>query len=95
MGPGKAAHEMIEEVLAPPFLGELDKYQKLGMNAEANRMCIGLALGLCRFRHESMSEFKDIALDTPSTFAEAADVWKADSLGWADVDVVKTFIEDE
>ncbi len=43
--PGEAADEMIQEVL-DPYLEELKKYQNLGMNTEANRMCMGLLLGL-------------------------------------------------
>ena len=43
--PHEAAEEMIDEVVAP-YLAELKKYQKLGMNTEANKMCMGLLLGL-------------------------------------------------
>jgi len=93
--PGEAADQMVEEVLEP-FLEELGKYQKLGMNAEANKMCMGLLLGLRRFEHESASEFKNWAPDAPIVFAEAAvDVWKAGSPSQADVAAVKVFIEGE
>ena len=68
--PGEAADQMIEEVLEP-FLEELGKYQKLGMNTEANRMCMRLLLGLYRFERESTSEFKGWAPDAPIIFAEA------------------------
>jgi len=93
--PGEAADQMIEEVLAP-FLEELTKYQRLGMNTEANRMCMGLLLGLYRFKHESTSEFKDWAPDAPGIFAETVvDAWKAGSPSRADVKAVKAFVEDE
>lgn len=93
--PGEAADQMVEEVLEP-FLEELGKYQKLGMNAEANKMCMGLLLGLHRFEHESTSEFKDWAPDAPTVFAEAVvDTWKEDSPDYADIAEVKTFVEGE
>ena len=93
--PGEAADQMIEEVLAP-FLEELTKYQRIGMNTEANRMCKGLLLGLYRFKCESTSEFKDWAPDAPIIFAETVvDAWKAGSPGRADIAVVKAFVEDE
>ena len=93
--PGEAADQMIEEVLEP-FLKELGKYQKLGMNNEANRMCMGLLLGLYRFEHESTSEFKDWAPDAPGVFAEAVvDAWRAGSPSRRDVAAVKAFVEDE
>jgi len=93
--PGEAADQMIEEVLEP-FLEELDKYQKIGMNTEANRMCMGLLLGLYRFDHESTSKFKDWAPDAPSAFADSVvDAWKDGSPSRADVKAVRAFIEDE
>jgi hypothetical protein len=93
--PGEAADQMIEEVLEP-FLEELGKYRKLGMNTETNRMCMGLLLGLYRFDHESTSEFKDWAPGTPIIFAEAVvDAWKAGAPNRADVKALKAFIEDE
>jgi hypothetical protein len=93
--PGEAADQMIEEVLEP-FLEELGKYQKLGMNTETNRMCMGLLLGLYRFDHESTSEFKDWAPDAPSNFAWAVvDAWKAGAPSRADVKALKAFIEGE
>ena len=93
--PGEAADQMIEEVLEP-FLEELTKYQKIGMNTEANRMCMGLLLGLYRFKHESTSEFKDWAPDAPGIFAETVvDAWKAGSPSRADVKAVKACVEDE
>ncbi|MBL7183369.1 MAG: hypothetical protein ISS50_02850 [Anaerolineae bacterium] len=93
--PGEAADGMIEEVLEP-FLEELAKYQKLGMNTEANRMCMGLLLGFYRFERESRSEFKDWAPDAPIIFAETVvDAWKDGAPSRADVKVVKAFIEDE
>jgi len=93
--PGEAADQMIEEVLEP-FLEELTKHQKLGMNAEANRMCMGLLLGLYRFEHESTSEFKGWAPDAPLIFAETVvDAWKAGSPSPADVRALEAFIEEK
>ena len=93
--PSEAADQMIEEVIGP-YLEELKKYQKLGMNVEANRMCMGLLLGLYQFDDESRSKFKDWAPDAPSEFAWAVvDAWKAGAPSRADVKAVKAFIEDE
>ena len=93
--PGEAADQMVEEVLNP-FLEVMARYHKMGMNAEANRMCMGLLLGLYRFKHESTIEFKDWAPDAPFVFAEAVvDAWKAGSPNQADMAAVKEFIEDE
>ena len=66
------------------------------MNTEANGMCMGLLLGLYRFKRESTSEFKNWAGDAPSIFADAVvDAWKAGTPSRADVKAVKAFIEDE
>jgi hypothetical protein len=93
--PGEAADQMVEEVLEP-FLADLTKYQKLGLNTEANQLCMGLLLGLYRFKHESTTKFKDWAPDAPAVFAEAVvDAWKAGSPGRVDVKAVKAFVEDE
>jgi hypothetical protein len=86
---------MIEELMEP-FLEELRKYQALGMNTEANGMCMGLLLGLYLFEDESTSEFKDRAPGAPAIFAEAVvDAWKAESPSRADVAAVRAFIEEE
>ena len=86
---------MVDEIIAP-YLEELAKYQALGMNTEANRMCMGLLLGLYRFENESSSKFKEWAPDTPDIFADAVvDAWKAGSPRRADVKALRTFIEEE
>jgi hypothetical protein len=93
--PGEAADRMIDEIIAP-YLGELEKYQALGMNAEANRMCMGLLLGLYRFENESPSRFKEWAPGAAGIFADAVvDAWKAGSPRRADVKALRTFIEEE
>jgi len=93
--PDEAVSQMIKEMLKP-FLEELDRYQQVGMNTEANRMCMGLLLGLYRFEHESSSEFKNWATDAPIAFAEEiVDAWKAGSLGRADTAALKAFIKDK
>jgi hypothetical protein len=93
--PGEAADEMVDEVIKP-YLEQLKKLQALGMSAQANRMCLGLLLGLHKFEHESTSKFKDWAPDTPSGFAWAVvDAWKDGSPSRADIATVKAFIEDD
>ncbi|MFQ5858570.1 MAG: hypothetical protein ACE5LU_23470 [Anaerolineae bacterium] len=93
--PGEAADAMIQEVL-DPYLEELKKYQSLGMKAEANRMCMGLLLGLFKFDHESPSEFKDWAGGGVGHFDWAVvDAWKAGGPSRADRAAVKGFVEEE
>jgi len=93
--PGEAADLMIDEVLEP-FLKDLRRYQKLGLKAEANHLCMGLLWGFYQFEHESESEFKDWARDAPANFAWAVvDAWKEGSPDRADVAEVRAFVEDE
>ncbi len=93
--PGEAADEMVDEVIEP-YLAQLKKYQKLGLNTQANKMCMGLLLGLYQFEYESTSEFKDWAPDAASNFAwVVVDTWKAGSPSRADIKAVKKFIEEE
>jgi len=93
--PAEAADQMIDEVIAP-YLEELKKYQALGMNAQANRMSMGLLLGLYRFEDESTSKFKEWEPDAAGVFAEVAvDAWKAGDPSRADVKALRTFIKDE
>ena len=95
VSPGEASGDMVDEIIKP-YLGELEKYRALGMNAEANRMCMGLLLGLYRFDDKSTSTFKEWAPDTAGIFAEAVvDAWKTGSPRQADIKALKTFIEDE
>jgi len=93
--PGEAADEMVDEIVEP-YLEEPKKLQALGMSAQANRMCMGLLLGLYKFEHESTSKFKDWAGDAPIVFAETVvDAWKTGAPSRADVAAVKAFIEEE
>lgn len=92
--PGEAAEEIIDEVMQP-YLEELQQHQALNMNAQANQMCMGLLLGLYKFKNESTSEFKDWAGDAPSGFAwTVVDAWKAGTPGQADLAEVRAFVED-
>ncbi len=95
VSPGKAAGEMVDEIINP-YLEELGKYQTLGMNAEANRMCMGILLGLYRFEDKSTTRFKEWSPDTAGVFADTVvDAWKAGSPSQADVKALKTFIMEE
>ena len=77
-------------------LEELKKLQTLEMNAQENLTCMGLLLGRNKFEHESASEFKNWAQDSPIIFAEmVVYALKIGTLTKADVDSVRAFIEDE
>lgn len=93
--PTDAAYEMIGRVL-DPYLQDLKKYQRLGMNAEANQICMGLLLGFYRFDHESDSEFKDWAPDAMNVFPDTVvETWKSGKPSRADAKAVKKFIEEQ
>jgi hypothetical protein len=93
--PGEAADEMIDELLEP-YLAELRKYHDMAMPAQANRLCMGLLLGLYRFERESTSKFKDWEPDAPIVYAEVVvDAWKEGSPSRADTQALRSFIEDE
>ncbi len=93
--PGEAAGQMMDEVV-DPYLDELKKLQALGMNAQANRMCMGLLQGLYMFEYESKSKFKDWATDSTAAFAEVViGAWKKGAPDKADIAEVKAFIEQE
>jgi len=92
--PIEVADEMVGVVIAP-YLEELRKYQTLGMSEQANRMCMGLLLGLYKFDDESTNEFKDWAGDTPTAFAEEiVRIWKDGRPSKADVKALRAFIEE-
>jgi len=92
---GEAADQMIEEVIEP-YLERLKKHQKLGMSTEANKLCMGLLLGLYQFDRESQSEFKNWAIDAPGEFAlSVIEAWKDGKPGRKDVTALKQFIADE
>ena len=92
--PIEVADEMVGAVIAP-FLGKLRKHQVLGMNEQANRMCRGLLLGLYRFDDESTNEFKDWAGDAPTVLAEeVVRIWRDGRPSKADVEALRTFIEE-
>jgi len=93
--PGEAAYQMMEEVLNP-FFFELEKYQRLGMNAQANQVCMGLLMGLYAFEHESGTEFKDWAPDAASEWAgEVVSTWKNGRPRRSDIEEMKAFIDQE
>jgi hypothetical protein len=92
--PIEVADEMVGVVIAP-FLEELRRYQALGMNEQVNRMCMGLLLGLYKFDDESTNEFKDWAGDAPTVLAEeVVRIWKDGRPSKADVEALRTFIEE-
>jgi len=82
--PDEMAFQMFEEALEP-FLDEMKKYQNLSMFAEAKDYCIGILKGICRFEKDSLSEYKDWAVDAPADFFEQVlDDWKKGQKGVTD-----------
>ena len=68
--PEEAAVELIDQELQP-FLEQAGRYHELTMGKEEATYCMGVILGLYRYEHESTSEFREWALDTPIECAGA------------------------
>ncbi len=86
--PAEMAFQMFEEALEP-FLDEMQKYQNLSMFAEAKGYCIGILKGICKFENDSLSEYKDWAVDAPADFFEQIlDDWKKGQKGVTDVELI-------
>ena len=67
--PYEYSWEMIEERL-DPFWEEMHRYQKLGLQAEAKKCCLGIMIGLHRFERDGENEFKNWAADAPQSYIE-------------------------
>jgi hypothetical protein len=77
--PVDEAFEMFEEVIKP-FIDEMKRYQKMGLNKEAKNYCIGIIKGILKFDEESDSEFSEWAVDIPSEYLSiVVDEWKKDN----------------
>jgi hypothetical protein len=92
---GEAAEQMIQEALEP-YLEEMRKYHKTGLALEAQQMCQGLMLGFYEFEHQSKTEFKDWAVDSPVHFAlEVLTVWLEGEVETQKRQEMQTFIDEE
>jgi hypothetical protein len=91
----EAAEQMIEEVLEP-YLEEVRKYLKTGLAWEAQHMCQGLLLGFYDFEHQSKTEFKDWAVDSPLYFdLEILNMWLEGEVETQKRQEIHTFIDEE
>jgi hypothetical protein len=91
----EAAEQMMEEVLEP-YLEEMRKYHKTGLDREAQQMCQGLMLGFYDFEHQSKIEFKDWAVDSPLYFAlEVLTVWREGEVETQKRQEMQVFINEE
>lgn len=68
--PDEAAVELIEEQLQP-FLDQAGRYHELGMTEGEATHCRGVILGIYRYENESVSEFREWAVDIPIECAGA------------------------
>lgn len=92
---GEAAEQMIEEIVAP-YLEEMRKYHKTGLVWKAQQMCKGLLLGFYEFEHQSKTQFKDWAVDSPLAFAEEVlTVWREGVMEAQEWQEVQAFIAEE
>jgi hypothetical protein len=92
---GEAAEQMMEVVLEP-YLEEMRKYYKTGLAWEAQQMCQGLMLGFYDFEHQSKTEFKDWAVDSPLYFAlKVLTVWREGEVETQKRQEMQAFIDEE
>lgn len=88
--PADEAYEMFEEVIKP-FIDEMKRYQKMGLNKEAKNYCVGIIKGITKFDEKSDSQFSEWAVDIPSEYlSTVVDEWKNDN---PNVDEVKEIEE--
>lgn len=74
--PYDLAYEMFEDALAP-YIDDLEKYQKIGMDKQSMLTCMGILKGLYTFDKESTTEFKGYVEDaSKDKFGEIFDHWK-------------------
>ena len=75
--PSEAAWELLEEAVGP-FLEDMQRQMKLGLEAEALEICKGLVLALYRLRKETNGDgLLGWAPDFPAeTAAHAVDTWR-------------------
>ena len=84
---------MFEEALEP-FLNEMEKYQKMGLEKESKNYCIGIINGIKDYDANSNSEFKDWAVDAPSEYVDRVfEKWKLAKPLASDIAEVKSVIE--
>lgn len=90
--PGDAAWEMFEEALAP-FRRDIEKYRKLSMVKEVNLYYQGILKGIHDFDKESVTEYKQWAVDAPGEyFGQVLNEWKALPNGRLPLSVMRDFI---
>jgi hypothetical protein len=91
--PVDEAYEMFEKVLNP-FIDEMKRYQKMGLNEEAKKYCIGIIMGISKFSEESNSEFLEWAVDAPSEYlSTVVDEWKKGNPGAEEVKEIEGLFE--
>jgi len=74
--PYELASEMFEEALEP-YVEELRKCQKLGMDEEAKFHCMGILKGLYMFEKGATTEFQDWAVDdSHNNFIHIFEEWR-------------------
>ncbi len=91
--PYELASEMFEEALEP-YIDELRKCQKLGMDEEAKLHCMGILKGIYKFEKEATTEFQDWAVDDPHThFIQVFDEWKKGNKNLKNLDEMNEFVK--
>ena len=92
--PGDAAWEMFDEALEP-FRRDIEKYRRLCMLTEVNLYYQGILKGIHDFDRESMTEYKQWAVDAPGEyFGQVLNEWKAIPDGRLPLSVMGKFIDE-
>lgn len=90
--PDEMAAEMVEETLNP-YEEKIREYGKIGMAEQSMRYCMGVLEGICRFEHESRTEFKDWAPDIPGEcFGAILDEWRRSCVHKRDLEKMDAYI---
>ena len=93
--PVDEAYVMFEETIEP-YLAEMKKYQKMGLQKQAKNLCIGIIEGIRQYDSESKSEFLDWAVDIPSEYlSEVVDKWKKGNPDVLDIKEIEELLNDE
>jgi hypothetical protein len=92
--PDEAAAQIIDEELQP-FLGQVERYNELGMFEQEAACCAGVILGIYRYERESKSEFRAWSADVSSECAGLLlDNWQKRTREGARINAMHNFVRE-
>lgn len=91
--PSEESWEMFGEALSP-YIDSMKKYQEAGLNRLAKTYCIGIIQGIKDYDSDSVSEFKDWAVDEPYEYIDRVfQEWMTHTQDEKDIAEIKSKIE--